>query len=56
VFPDSDGYEEWCYKAEQFHDLDIKVSDLVHLNATKEERERQIDLADLIIEERINLK
>jgi hypothetical protein len=56
VFPDSDGYEEWCYKAEQFHDLDINVSDLVHLNATKEERERQIDLADLIIEERINLK
>lgn len=55
VFPDSDGYEEWCAKIEQFPDLDIQVSDLLHINATTEEQERQIDLADVIIEERINL-
>lgn len=55
VFPDSDGYEEWCDKIEQFPELDIRVSNLLHLNATTEERERQIDLADVIIEERINL-
>ena len=55
VFPDTDGYEEWCDKVKQFPDLDIHVSDLLHLNATTEERERQIDLADVIISERINL-
>lgn len=55
VFPDSDGYEEWCKKVEQFPYLDMRVSDIVHLNASAEERERQIDLADVILEERINL-
>lgn len=56
VFPDSDGYEEWNTKIKEFGSLDIIVSDLLELNATKEQRKRQIDIADIVIEDRINLK
>ena len=56
VFPDADGYKEWCDKIKHFPNLDIQVSDLVEAQATKEQQARQIDLADVIIEERVNLK
>ena len=56
VFPDVDGYDEWCQQIEQFPNLDIQVSNLVESEATEEQRASQIDLADIIIAERINLK
>ena len=56
VFPDVDGYEEWCERVKQFPNLDIYVSDIVESNATEDQRLRQIDLADIVIEEKMNFK
>lgn len=54
VFPDVDGYDEWSEKIKQFQDLDIQVYDLLQSLANAEQIARQIDLADVIIEHRIN--
>ena len=55
VFPDADGYDEWCERVMHFLDLDIRVSPLVESEATEEQKARQIDLADIVIEDRMNL-
>lgn len=48
-FPDVDGYEVWVKKAEDYKQLGIIVSDLLEKNATQEDRDAHIDIADLLI-------
>lgn len=49
AFPDVDGYETWVQKAAALPYLNIKVSDILPKNATEEEREQHIDIADWLI-------
>ncbi len=49
MFPDVDGYQEWCKKAKTFTFARFMVSDLLEKNATQEEREGKIDIADWVI-------
>lgn len=49
AFPDVDGYETWVQKAAVLPCLGIKVSDILQKNATEEEREQHIDIADWLI-------
>jgi len=49
AFPDVDGYDTWVQKAAALPCLGIKVSDILQKNATKEEREQHIDIADWLI-------
>lgn len=49
AFPDVDGYEAWVQKAAALPCLNIKVSDILQKNATEEEREQHIDIADWLI-------
>lgn len=49
AFPDVDGYETWVQKAAALPHLNIKVSDILQKNATDEEREQHIDIADWLI-------
>ena len=49
AFPDVDGYETWTEKAAFFPHLNIKVSNLLQKNATEEEREQHIDIADWLV-------
>ena len=51
LFPDVDGFEYWTEKANELRKagLCIKVSDILERNATDEERENKIDIADWII-------
>ena len=49
AFPDVDGYEAWVQKAAVLSRLGIKVSDILQKNATDEEREQHIDIADWLI-------
>ena len=49
AFPDVDGYEAWVQKAAVLPCLGIKVSDILQKNATDEEREQHIDIADWLI-------
>lgn len=49
AFPDVDGYETWVQKAAALPCLGIKVSDILQKNATDEEREQHIDIADWLI-------
>ena len=49
AFPDVDGYETWTEKAAFLPHLNIKVSNLLQKNATEEEREQHIDIADWLI-------
>jgi len=49
AFPDVDGYEAWVQKAAALPCLGIKVSDILQKNATDEEREQHIDIADWLI-------
>ena len=51
AFPDIDGYDEWRKKAKNYPMLDITISDILERNATPEQRERQVDIADLLLEE-----
>ena len=51
AFPDIDGYEEWRKKAKNYPMLDITISDILERSATPEQRERQVDIADLLLEE-----
>lgn len=56
AFPDIDGYDEWRKKAKNYPMLDITISDILERNATPEQRERQVDLADVLLEEMLKLK
>lgn len=56
AFPDIDGYDEWRKKAKNYPMLDITISDILERNATPEQRERQVDIADLLLEEMLKKK
>ncbi|MDD4033219.1 MAG: hypothetical protein PHS48_08260, partial [Bacteroidales bacterium] len=60
AFPDVDGFSEWKEKLSQVRGLDIVVSDVLEKNATVEDREKHVDIADLLIrqhrKERINVE
>lgn len=49
AFPDVDGYETWCQKAKERPHLNIIISDLLERIASDDDREKQIDIADLLI-------
>ncbi len=49
AFPDVDGYEVWKEKLSRIPGLSIKVSDYLDRNATPEDREAHIDIADLLL-------
>lgn len=53
AFPDVDGYKEWKEKAAELarHGIFMSVSDVLERNATAEERERKIDIADWILQQ-----
>lgn len=53
AFPDVDGFKEWSDKAKELarHGIRINVSDVLERNATPDERERKIDIADWILEQ-----
>lgn len=54
AFPDIDGFETWKEKAAERPYLNIVVSDLLERNATPEDRDAHIDIADLLIKWRQN--
>lgn len=49
AFPDVDGFQEWTEKLTTFEGLDITVSPLLQQNATPEDLEAHIDIADWLI-------
>ena len=51
MFPDVDGYELWTEKARELqqHGYKVMVSDVLEANASLEDRENKIDLADWLI-------
>ena len=49
AFPDVDGYSAWCEKVKDFPNLNISVSNLLQGNATVEDFENHIDIADWLI-------
>ena len=49
VFPDEDAFKDWQQKIFTFPHLDIRISRLLEDNATPEDREAHIDLADWLI-------
>ena len=49
VFPDVDAFKDWQQKVFTFPHLDIRISRLLEDNATPEDREAHIDLADWLI-------
>lgn len=51
AFPDIDGYDEWRKRAQNYPMLDITISDILERSATPEQRERQVDIADVLLEE-----
>ena len=50
LFPDVDGTTKWREKAAAIHGCKITISEALEKNATQEERERKIDVADWIVE------
>ena len=49
AFPDIDAYDAWCTEFEKRPYLTVKVSDLLVREATPEDFESQIDIADLLV-------
>ena len=49
AFPDVDAFKDWQQKIFTFPHLDIRISRLLEDNATPEDREAHIDLADWLI-------
>ncbi|MGM9762796.1 MAG: DUF6371 domain-containing protein [Candidatus Cryptobacteroides sp.] len=54
AFPDVDGYEEWARKLTELPGLHITVSPILQYNATSEDREAHIDIADWLIRYLVN--
>lgn len=54
AFPDVDGYEEWARKLTELPGLHITVSPILQHNATPEDREAHIDIADWLIRYLVN--
>jgi len=46
MFPDVDAYQEWAEKSKELTFCKVIVSDLLEKNATQEDRDSKIDLAD----------
>lgn len=46
-----DGYREWKEKLSRVPELDITVSDILEVNATTEDRDNHVDIADLLIQQ-----
>ena len=55
AFPDVDGYETWVTKAAERPYLNIIVSDLLEKNATQEDRDAHIDIADILIRRQLGM-
>ena len=49
AFPDIDGYDEWQKKLADYPELAVTISPVLQQNATKEDREAHIDIADWLI-------
>lgn len=49
AFPDVDGFQEWTEKLAKYPELGIKVSTVLQQNATPEDQENHIDIADWLI-------
>lgn len=49
AFPDVDGYQEWKEKLSKVSGIDITVSNVLEKNATEEDRQNHIDIADWLI-------
>lgn len=49
AIPDVDGYDTWCEKARERPYLSITVSDYLRKNASEEDQEAHIDIADIVI-------
>ena len=49
AFPDVDGFEEWKTKLSHIPGIYIKVSDYLERNATDQDRQAHIDIADLLL-------
>ena len=49
AFPDVDAYDEWNEYFQGRMDLNVTVTDYLEENATEEDREAQIDIADLLL-------
>ena len=56
AFPDIDGYDEWRKKAKNDPMLDITISDILERSATPEQQERQVNIADVLLEEMLKEK
>lgn len=55
AFPDVDGYDTWVTKAAERPYLNIIVSDLLEKNATQEDRNAHIDIADILIRRQLGM-
>ena len=53
AIPDLGGYDLWRKKAQEYPLLDIIVSDYLEKNATAQQREMGADLADWVVEEKM---
>ena len=53
AFPDLDACDRWRKNAKDNPLLEITVSDWLEKNATPQQREMGADLADLVVEERM---
>jgi len=49
AFPDIDGFQDWTAKLAKYPQLGITVSPILQQNATAEDLENHIDIADLLI-------
>lgn len=49
AFPDVDGFQEWTEKLAKYEDLHISVSPILQQEATPEDLENHIDIADWLI-------
>ena len=49
AFPDIDGFQDWNTRLAKYPDLGITVSPILQQNATAEDLENHIDIADLLI-------
>jgi len=56
AFPDVDGYDSWKQKLSCIPGLSIKISDYLERNATKEDREAHIDIADLLLRQNASVQ
>ena len=52
AFPDIDGFQDWTEKLAKYPDLGITVSPILNQNATAEDLENHIDIADWLIRAR----